>query len=47
MICPLNSAVIDGDPNHASTRLNVYEKEDGSRRGTCTIAIWEEMLYLA
>jgi len=39
--------MIDGDPNHESTRLNVYEKEGGSRRGACTIAIREETLYLA
>ena len=39
--------VIDGDPNHASTRLDVFEAEGGSRRGACSIAIREETLYLA
>ena len=39
--------VIDGDPNHASTRLDVFETDGGSRRGACTIAIREETLYLA
>ena len=39
--------VIDGDPNHASTRLNVYEADGRSRRGVCSIAIREATLYLA
>ena len=39
--------VIDGDPNHASTGLNVFEADGGSRRGASTIAIRGQTLYLA
>ena len=39
--------VIDGDPNHASTRLDVFEADGGGRRGVSSIAIREETLYLA
>ncbi len=39
--------VIDGDSNHESTRLNVYEADGGSRRGVSSIAIREETIYLA
>lgn len=39
--------MMDGDPNHASTRLNVYEADGGGRRGVCTLAIQGRTLYLA
>jgi len=39
--------VIDGDPNHASTRMDVFEADGGGRRGVCAIAIREETLYVA
>jgi hypothetical protein len=39
--------VIDGDPNHVSTRLDVYEADGGSRRGICNIVIRDKTLYLA
>jgi len=39
--------VIDGDPNHASTRMDVFEKHGGGRRGVCAIAIRGQTLYLA
>lgn len=39
--------VIDGDPNHVSTRLDVYEADGGSHRGTCYIVIRDKTLYLA
>jgi hypothetical protein len=39
--------MIDGDSNHASTRLSVYEAEGGTRPGTFSIAIREATLYLA
>jgi hypothetical protein len=39
--------VIDGDPNQASTRLDVFEADGGTRRGACNIVIREGTLYLA
>lgn len=39
--------VIDGDPHHASTRLDVFEADGRTRRGNCSIVIREETLYLA
>ncbi len=39
--------VIDGDPSHASSRLNVYEANGRSRRGVCSMIIREETLYVA
>jgi len=39
--------MIDGDPNHASTRLNVYEADGGGRRGVCTFSIRGQALYIA
>ncbi len=39
--------VIDGDPNHASTRLDVFEADGRTRRGACNIVIREATLYLA
>jgi len=39
--------VIDGDPNHASTRLGVFEADGRTRRGACNIVIREATLYLA
>ena len=38
--------VIDGDPNHASTRLDVFEPDGRTRRGVCSIVIRKETLYL-
>jgi len=39
--------LIDGDPTHASTRLDVFEADGRTRRGTCNIVIREATLYLA
>ena len=39
--------MIDGDPNHASTGMGVYEADGTGRRGICSIAIREATLYLA
>ena len=39
--------LIDGDPQHASTRLDVFEADGSTRRGTCNIVIREATLYLA
>ena len=39
--------LIDGDPQHASTRLDVFEADGKTRRGTCNIVIHGESLYLA
>jgi len=39
--------MIDGDPNHTSTRLNVYEADGGGRRGACTFSIRGQTLYIA
>lgn len=39
--------VIDGDPDHASTRLDVFEPDGRARRGACNIVIRGETLYLA
>lgn len=39
--------LIDGDPQHASTRLDVFEAEGGTRRGTCNLVIHGATLYLA
>jgi len=35
------------DPNHASTRLDVFEADGRTRRGACHIVIREATLYLA
>ena len=39
--------LIDGDPKHASTGLNVFEADGKSRRGNCSVVIQRESLYLA
>ena len=39
--------MIDGDPNHPSTGLSVYEADGKSRRGTCMVLIRDKTLYLA
>ncbi len=39
--------LIDGDPKHVSTRLNVFEKDGDSRQGICTVVIRDKTLYLA
>ena len=39
--------MIDGDPKHASTGLNVFERDGRGRRGVCTITIRGQTLYLA
>ncbi len=39
--------LIDGDPNHASPRLDVFEADGRTRRGVCNIVIREAALYLA
>lgn len=39
--------VIDGEPDHASTRLDVFESDGRARRGACNIVIRGETLYLA
>ena len=38
--------LIDGDPNHASSRLDVWEADGSSHRGVCSMVIREERLYL-
>lgn len=38
--------LIDGDPDHASTRLDVFEPNGRARRGACSVVIREESLYL-
>ena len=39
--------LIEGDPNHPSTGLGVFEADGGSRRGTCMVLIRDKTLYLA
>ena len=39
--------LIDGDPNHPSTGLGVFEADGRSRRGVCSVVIRDEILYLA
>ena len=39
--------LIDGDANHASTRLDVFEADGRTRRGACNIVIREATLFLA
>lgn len=38
--------LLDGDPNHQSTRLDVFEADGTARRGACSVMIREESLYL-
>ncbi len=38
--------LLDGDPNHASTRLDVFEVDGRSRRGACDMVIRDHVLYL-
>ena len=39
--------LIDGNPNHESTRLDVWAPDGSAHRGSCTVVIRGEMLYLA
>jgi hypothetical protein len=39
--------VIDGDPQHTNSRLDVFEADGKTRRGTCNILIQGKSLYLA
>ncbi len=38
--------LIDGDPRHRSTRLDVFEADGRGRRGACSVLIREETLYI-
>lgn len=39
--------LIDGDPSHASTRLDVFTADGKTRRGACNLVIRDATLYLA
>ncbi|MDY0167520.1 MAG: fibronectin type III domain-containing protein [Thermoguttaceae bacterium] len=38
--------LIDGDPRHSSTRLDVFEADGRGRRGACSVWIRDETLYI-
>lgn len=38
--------LIDGDPRHRSTRLDVFEVDGRGRRGACSVLIQDDTLYL-
>ena len=38
--------LLDGDPNHAATRLDVFEADGRARRGACDMVIRDNVLYV-
>ncbi len=38
--------LIDGDPNHASTRLDVFEADGKAHHGACSVVVRDDTLYI-